>query len=74
MNVVGDAGRVDKDAATRPEDEPLAEGLALAVSSNELVTQLLKNDHILVDDWEYKSHVTHASVPLSTLVLRQNSL
>lgn len=57
-----------------PENEPFAEGFTLTVASDEHITELFKNYHVLVYDGQDKAKVDHAAVPLPPLVLRQYSL
>ena len=74
VDVVGNTRCVDKDAAISPEDEAFAEGFAFLVAGHELVAELFHYDHVTIDDWQYKSEVDDAAVPLSALVLGEDRL
>ena len=74
MDFIRHGGRVDKDAAVSSEDEPLEKGLALTLLRNEFIGELLHKEHVSVEDWLDYAQVYHTSIPLSSFVLRQNSL
>ena len=73
MNVVRYARSVDEDASVGSEDESLAQSLTLLVARYKFVAQFFKNDHILVNYWQNKSKVNDRAIPLSSLVLCQDS-
>ena len=74
MDFIRHGGCVDKDAPVSPEDESLEKGFSLTLLRNEFIGELLHKEHVSVEDWLDNAQVYHASIPLSSFVLRQNSL
>lgn len=74
MDRVRHARCVHEEAPAVPEDEPFAEDLSLLVAWHKLIAQLLENDHVSVSDGKDEAKINGVSVPLSSLVLREDRL
>ena len=72
MDRVRHARCVHEEAPAGPEDEPFAEDLSLLVAWHKLIAQLLENDHVPVSDGKDEAKINGVSVPLSSLILRED--
>ena len=65
---------VHKDAAVSPEDGALDKALTFLVAWDHLIRELLHNDKVLINYRRNEAKVIDLTVPLFTLILRQDRL